>query len=95
MTNINEDKILKDKIIKLCAFIEARVKLNDETKKYYNIRLVHHGFQDLWKLLGIDVPTDKTYGSLDTKYYYDYLESLKKDDNFFPKGFEKDLLLSK
>ena len=42
MTTINNNEVLKDKIIKLCSFIEARVKLNDENKKYYNVRLVHH-----------------------------------------------------
>ena len=94
MTKINDNKVLKDKLIKLCAFIEARVRLNDETKKYFNVRLVHHGFQDIWKLLEIEVPQDNTYGTLDTKYYHEYLDALKKNDNFFPKGFEKDLLLS-
>jgi len=94
MTTINDNEVLKDKIIKLCSFIEARVKLNDETKKYYNVRLVHHGFQDIWKLLGIEVPADNSYGTIDTKYYHEYLDALKKNDNFFPKGFEKDLLLS-
>ena len=79
MTNINEDKVLRDKVIKLCAFIEARVRLNDETKKHYNIRLIHHGFQDLWKLLGIEVPADKTYGTIDTKYYHQYLDALNKE----------------
>jgi hypothetical protein len=94
MTNINDNKVLKDKIIKLCSFIEARVKQNEETKKYYNIRLIHHGFQDLWKLLEIDVPRDDVYGTIDTRYYHQYLDALNKDENFFPKGFEEHLLLS-
>jgi len=94
MTTINDNEVLKDKIIKLCSFIEAKIKLNDENENYSNLRLVHQGFKDIWELLGLEVSKVDSCRTIDTKYYYEYLKALRKNKNFFPKGFEEDFLLS-
>jgi len=85
----------KDKVIKLSAYITAKVCVNEKNKKYSNVRLVHYGIMDILNILDIKIPLDNsTYGNQETTLFYEYLNKIKKDDNFFPKGFEKNIMLS-
>ena len=78
------NKEQQDKLIKLCAYIEAKVSVNEDTKDWSNIRLVHYGLRDILGLLEVDIPRDNLFQQ--------YRDKILEDKNFEPKEFEKDLL---
>jgi len=78
------NKEQQDKLIKLCAYFEAKVSVNEDTKDWSNIRLVHYGLRDILRLLEVDIPRDNLFQQ--------YRAKILEDKNFEPKEFEKDLL---
>ena len=86
------NKEQQDKLIKLCAYIEAKVSVNEDTKDWSNIRLVHYGLRDILGLLEVDIPRDNLFGNIQSKYKQQYRAKIFEDKNFEPKEFEKDLL---
>ena len=86
------NKEQQDKLIKLCAYFEAKVSVNEDKKDWSNIRLVHYGLKDILRLIGVEVLRDNHFGDIQNKLVSQYKTKILEDKNFEPKEFKKDLL---